>query len=175
MICLGLGEKESHAHVCSCLLHLLNECVGGGTSGANVIYQQNTLAVEVVGVYLHIACGLLVVLTADMYFLTLAYDLDMLEAIDCLALGAHGGRETLVPALVGLLTTGRDADDDGVCQVHRCECPCHKVCCPLGGISASCLEVEQVAHILLGVEVCTAHVALGRVLHNGVFEHSLMG
>lgn len=87
MKCLCLGEKEGHAHVCTCLLHLLNECVGGGTGRTNVIYQQNTLAVEIVGVYLHVAN--LVVPLADMHFLTLAYDLDMLEAIDCLALCAN--------------------------------------------------------------------------------------
>lgn len=146
---------------------------GGGTGGANVVYQQDTLAVEVVGINAHVA--LLVVSAADMHFLTFAYHLDMLEAVDCLALLANTGGETLVPALVGLLTTGRDAHDDGVGQVHRCECPCHEVGSPFGGIASALLEVEQVAHVLLRVEVCTAHVALRGVLHNGVFEHIFEG
>ena len=38
-------------------------------------------------------------------------------------------------------------------------------------IPASCLEVEQMAHGVLRLEVCTAHVTLRSVLHNGVFEH----
>ena len=91
-----------HAHVCPCCLHLLDECVGGGTDGADVVNEQHTFAVEVVGVYLHVA--LLVVPLADMHFLTLADNLDMLEAVDSLTLCADGGRETLVTALVGLLT-----------------------------------------------------------------------
>lgn len=98
-----------HSHICSCFLHLLNECVSGGTGRTDVVNQQYTLAVEVVSVYLNVACGLLVVLATDMHFLTLADNLDMLEAVDSLALCTHGGRETLVPAHVGLLTTGRDA------------------------------------------------------------------
>ena len=102
-----------HAHVCTCLLHLLNECVGGGAGCTDVVNQQNPLAVEVVSVYLNVLCkqsvplgraAHLVVLLADMHFLTLADNLDMLEAVDSLALGAHCGRKTLVPALVGLLT-----------------------------------------------------------------------
>ena len=169
MICLCLGEKEGHSHVCTCCLHLLDKGIGSGTSGANVVYQQHTLAVEIVGVYLHVA--LLSVLLADMHFLTLADNLDMLKAVDCIALGANTGRETLIPAFVGLLTTGGDAHDDGICQVHRCECLCHKVCCPLGCIPPTCLEVEQVAHSVLRIEVCTAHITLRSVLHNGVFEH----
>ena len=96
-----LGEKEGHAHVGTCFLHLLNECVSGGTGRTDVVNQQDTLAVEVVGVYLHIA--LLVVPAADMHFLTLADNLDMLEAIDSLALLTYACRETLVTALVGLL------------------------------------------------------------------------
>ena len=102
-ITLGLGEKERHAHVCSCLLHLLNECVGGGTGRTDVVNQQDTLAFEVVSVYLNVACGLLVELATDMHFLTLADNLDMLEAVDSLAFLTYACGETLVPALVGLL------------------------------------------------------------------------
>ena len=91
-----------HAHVSSCFLHLLNECVGGGTGRTDVINQQDTLAVEIVGVYLHVA--LVVVSLADMHFLTLADNQDMLEAVDSLAFLTYACRETLVPALVGLLT-----------------------------------------------------------------------
>ena len=100
-----------HSHVCSCLLHLFDECVGGGTGRTDVINQQNTLAVEIVCVYLHIACGLLIVLLADMHFLTLADNLDMLEAVDSLAFLTYACGETLVPTLVGLLATGRDAHE----------------------------------------------------------------
>ena len=101
-----------HTHVCTCLLHLLNECVGGGAGRTDVVNQQDTFAVEVVGVYLYVLCkqsvplgraALPVVLLADMHFLTLADNLDMLEAIDSLALLTYACRETLVTALVGLL------------------------------------------------------------------------
>ena len=158
-----------HSHVCSCLLHLLNECVGGGTGRTDVIYQHNTLAVEVVGVYLYVA--LLAVLLADMHFLTLADNLDMLKAVNSITHGAHVCGKPLVTALVGLLTTGGDTYDDGVCQIHCRKGLAHNLRCPLGCIPASCLEVEQMAHGVLRLEVCTAHVTLRSVLHNGVFEH----
>ena len=65
--------------------------------------KQDTLAFEVVSVYLNVACGLLVVLATDMHFLTLADNLDMLEAVDSLEFLTYACGETLVPALVGLL------------------------------------------------------------------------
>ena len=169
MKCLCLGEKEGHSHVCTCCLHLLDKGIGSGTSGANVVYQQHTLAVEIVGVYLHVA--LLSVLLADMHFLTLADNLDMLKAVDCIAHGAHVCGKSLVSALIGLLTTGRDADYDGVCQVHCGKGLANYLRCPLGCIPPTCFEVEQVAHSVLRLEVCFPHIALRGVLHNGVFEH----
>lgn len=171
MIVLCLGEKEGHPHVCTCGLHLCYECVGGGTGGANVVDKQDALALEVGGVYLHVALRPSVVSAADMHFLAIAYDLDMLEAVDCPAHGAHVSGKPLVAALVGLLTTGRDADYDGVCQVHSGEGLADNPCSPLGRIPPSALEVEKVAHGVLRVEVCTAHVPLRNIVHNGIFEH----
>ena len=116
-----------HTHVCTCLLHLLNECVGGGAGRTDVVNQQDTFAVEVVGVYLYVLCkqsvplgraALPVVLLADMHFLTLADNLHMLKSVDGPAHGAYVSGKTLVSPLVGLLTTGRDAHNDRIRQVH---------------------------------------------------------
>ena len=85
-IILCLGEEERHAHVCPCCLHLLDESVGGLTGRANVIYQQHPLTLEVVAVYLHVALRLLAVLAAYMHLFALSDHLDMLKAVDGIAL-----------------------------------------------------------------------------------------
>jgi hypothetical protein len=132
--------------------------------------SNTRLPLKLVGVYLHVA--LLSVLLADMHFLTLADNLDMLKAVDGIALGANTGRETLIPALGWSAHNWRGWHTMMVfVKSIDASVFATRSCCPLGCIPPTCLEVEQVAHSVLRLEVCTAHITLRSVLHNGVFEH----
>ena len=163
-IILCLGEEERHAHVCPCSLHLLNESVGSLTGRANVINQQHPLALEIVAVYLHVALRLLAVLAADMHLFALSDHLDMLKAVDGSTLGAHVSREPLVSAVVRALATGRDANDDGIRQVHLRESLAYKLRSPMGSESLPCLEPKQKSVGLLRLEVRLVHVPLRNVV-----------
>ena len=121
---LSLGEEHAHSHLCACLFHLLTELVGGSAGGADVVNEQDFLSLEEVLVNPHIV--LCCMFTTDMHLFSLADYLDMLEAVDGITHLADVGRKTLEPASVGLLTTGRDADNNCVRQVHWGDSPANE-------------------------------------------------
>ena len=113
----GLGEEHGHSDVCATLLHLFTELVRSPARSADVIDDEDSLALEEVGIYPHIV--LRYMLTADVTLLPLADDLDMVEAVNGTRLGAKRLRELAETTGICALTTCRDADDNRVLQVHE--------------------------------------------------------
>ena len=58
-------------------------------------------------------------LSADMNLFTFADNLDVVEAVNSTGLGTYILGELTETSGVGALTTGWDADNDGVFQVHE--------------------------------------------------------
>ena len=81
VIILCLGEEHSHSDVCPCGFHTLLECVRCSARCADVVNEQNALALEEILVYPHVVLGCM--FSANVDFLTLSDNLYMVEPVYC--------------------------------------------------------------------------------------------
>lgn len=135
-----LGEETHHSDIGTCFLDAFCEAVSRLSRGDDIVNDDDLSAFQFVVIDDDVCQR--AVLLADMFLAMLAYDLDEVEAVDGVASVAQRLGETLEVSCVRVLAACRNADNDGVREVHRVQSLCHFVGSPRCSGLPSVLEKE---------------------------------